>query len=214
MQMISIRESMPFFIIQTCLELLVQSPVLLLGFFSGAPSEVAGYAIASRIAFAMSFIYAVVSRLTLPKFSELCANSEWDEVRRVFLSSVGIMSLVTFPIAMIFILFSDFILALFGEEFTRFRDTFLVLVLLQIINVVTGPAGNLLMVDGYQRLFQSLVIVGLAVSLILSWVLIPKYDSLGAGLAVLGGYGFVNVASVIASVQMLRSRNCVKVSNG
>jgi O-antigen/teichoic acid export membrane protein len=114
------------------------------------------------------------------------------------------MLAVTLPFTMIFLFFATPILALFGGEFTQFSETFFVLVLLQSLNVLTGPAGNLLMMADQQKMFRNLVIVGLVLVLALSWVLIPKYNALGAALAVFLGYGFVNLSSFLAALRILK----------
>jgi O-antigen/teichoic acid export membrane protein len=95
---------------------------------------------------------------------------------------------------------------LFGDEFAGFSQTFFVLVLLQSLNVVTGPAGNLLIMTDRQNLFRNLVVIGLTLVLVASWVLIPRYDAFGAALAILLGYGFVNLSSLVAACLILKKR--------
>ena len=198
----SINPSAKFFIVQMGLELLVQSPVLLLGFFGASPSEISGYAISSRVALSLSFVYSIVNRIVMPNFSKYHSKGQWMAMRRDFQNAVLIMSIVSLPVALLFLLFAGSILELFGKEFSQFSDTFFVLVFLQILNVITGPAGNLLIMADQQDLFRNIVLIGLAIVLGLSFIFIPKYGAFGAAIAIMFGYGFVNLASFIISLRI------------
>jgi O-antigen/teichoic acid export membrane protein len=195
LQRIGFGSSFQFFIVQISLDLLVQLPIIWLGVVGSSPAQVSGYAVASRVALTLNFIYAVVNRIASPLFSRHHSAGNLLEMRREFFKAVVVMSSVAVPLAFFLLFFATPILSLFGEEFTQFSTTLYALVLLQTVNVLTGPAGNLLLMSGRQVFFRNLVLVGLLVVLVLSLILVPKYEAFGAALAMCAGYGFVNIAS-------------------
>ncbi|MFG6511436.1 MATE family efflux transporter [Sulfitobacter sp. M23905] len=200
---ISVRPSSQFFIVQMALELIVQLPVILLGVLGASPTAVAGYAIVSRISLMLGFIYSIVNRIVMPQFAQLHADRDWIEIARVFRRSILIMAAVSLPAAAVFMLFPSRILSLFGAEFAQYSNAFLILLLFQVINVLTGPAGNFLMMTDRQRLFRNLVLVGSALVLSFGLIFIPRFDAAGAAVAVLLGYGFVNVSSFALSLRII-----------
>jgi O-antigen/teichoic acid export membrane protein len=196
--------SAQFFVVQIGLELSVQSPVLLLGLLQHSSAEIAGYAIASRAALILSFVYAVTNRIVMPQFSQHYAQKSWLELKKDFSRSIMIMSTIAVPIAIAILILSKDLLAFFGGEFKRFSVALWILVLGQTIHVLTGPAGNLLLMADRHVLFRNLVFVGLILTVLVNIALIPELGAVGAAIALLVGYGFINISSLVFAWRLLR----------
>jgi len=155
-------------------------------FVSGAyvaPDDVAKLAAAQRTAMLISFILVAINLVVAPKFAKLYANNDVDGVKVVLKKTMAIVVVFAFPPVIFVVVFSDFVMAFFGDQFASAGLLLKILAVGQFFNVVTGPVGYLLIMSGFERDMRNIVLVVFVMSLFLHFSLTPLYGVVGSALS-------------------------------
>lgn len=177
-----VKVAAPLFFITGIHMLLNQSDIIMLGAILG-PEQAGVYAVSSRVASIVGFGIAAVNTISAPMFSELYSKGKTAQLQRIVTIGARGMSLVTLASATIIVIFSSFILGLFGEGFLEGQTVLFILLIGQCVNVLTGSVGTLMTMTGHQN--QAAIIFGVAaiVNIALNAALIPLYGMEGAAIA-------------------------------
>ena len=100
------------------------------------------------------------------------------------------------PIALIFVVASRDVLALFGKGFTVASTCLLVLVLGQFLNYVTGPVGLIINMSGWTRVQFWITAASLTLQIAMAFLLVPSMGIMGAAIANSAGVIAVNLLQV------------------
>ena len=141
--------------------------------------------VAIRIGILVSFVFLAFSSLLAPKIVSLIENGDSKKIYELSLLNISISSLSGLFVCMTFVIFGDFFLGLFGNEY---KDAYMILVLLSISNLIRvlyGPVDTIIMMAGKVKVMRYNLYISALVSLISSFLLIPKYGPIGAALALL-----------------------------
>lgn len=176
--------------------IIVWSPLLFLGVW-GSNEDVGIYNAASRTAMLTSFVLIAVNSIAAPKFSELHIKGDLKTIALVVCNSTNIMTLIASPILLIFIIFPDVILSLFGEEFKNGERVLIILAIGQFINVITGSVGYLLMMTGHERLVRNVLFYSAVLGVVLCNFLIQYFGVIGAAIAATIILSFQNIIMLI-----------------
>ncbi len=104
-----------------------------------------------RAAMLIGFILTSVNLITAPKFSEIYSTGDIHKLRIYAQKSTLLMiGASAFILTFIFI-FSDFIMSIFGNEFTKGTDILLIICLSQFFRVAFGSVSSLLNMTGNAR---------------------------------------------------------------
>lgn len=145
------------------------------------PEEIAGkYAIAFRIALLGSFALMAVNSAIGPKVSQLYNSNKIAEMMSEARKSTKLGFYISVPVMLITFIFPEFLLSIFGEEFTDAVLPLLILLVGQFFNTICGPTGVVLQLTGYQKVFRNIVLVSAAINILLNYMIIPHYGILGA----------------------------------
>lgn len=187
--------SFPMFLTSSMHMLIAQTDILMLGFMRGQ-NEVGVYSIALSLSLVNSFIIVSMNSIAAPKFSELYHSKKHDELRIVAKKTSKLIFWTSAPLAVGFLLFGEYILSVWGEEFRSAYWPLVFLTIGQLINAAAGPVGYFLDMTGHQNAFRNIVIVGGLLNIVLNIILIPGYGITGAAIASMIG---VSVWNIIAS---------------
>lgn len=178
------------------LTLLVSSAdTMLLGIFRPA-HEVGIYGIASRTVALVGFALVAVNNIAGPKFAELYRTGDMHGLNQAASSAMRINIAVTLPFLAVLFIAPDWVLKLFGHEFSMGGGVLAILALGQFINVITGPVGQLLIMTGNERGLRNVWLWSAGINLILNLALIPSQGMIGAAIANCIGVSVGNVLSV------------------
>lgn len=175
-----------------------QASLLLLGIWA-TEAEVGVYGTALRVALLTKFILVAVNSVVSPRIAALYENGSKEELDRISRQAVKICTLLATPPLFVFVFVPEFVLSLFGSEFTTGAVPLIVLAVAQFINVSTGPVGYLLIMTGRERMMRNVDVLATAVGLVLYVLLIPGYGATGAAVA----YGVSISARYLASALMV-----------
>ena len=158
------------------------SDVLILGMFATA-TDVGVYTAAARTALLMRFLLLANSSVAAPRFAALHAANDKEGVARLALRSTLLTTVASVPLLLVFLVFPEKILALFGPQFEAGAHVLIVLTIGQFVNAMTGPVGYLLNMSGFQRIEGRIAVVGALMTAGLCFALIPVWGVLGAAAA-------------------------------
>tara|TARA_B110000196_G_scaffold87258_2_gene75686 strand:+ start:9226 stop:10488 length:1263 start_codon:yes stop_codon:yes gene_type:complete len=186
----------------SCMTLLVQwSGVLVAGMFI-ASQELAFLSAAQRTAMLTSFVLVVVNMVVAPKYAKLWQQKKIAEIQKLAKLSTRAMIAMVLPVILVFIIFPEWIMQFFGEGFERGSLLLLIMSLGQFVNVATGSVGYLLTMSGHEKDFRRVTLFAGPLTVILSYLLIIQYDSLGAAIATAIGLSLQNIGALF----MVRKR--------
>lgn len=150
----------------------------------GVPADVGIFNVAMRTSLVLTFVLFAANNILLPKFSELISVGNRTDLEKMARNSVTIMSLLVVPIWFVVVLFSAQIMGWFGADFRSGAMALEIMAHAQLVNVLSGPAGDLLIMGGYERLTRFITLLSLLVNMLLCIVLIPSFGLDGAAVAV------------------------------
>ncbi len=177
--------------------------ILMLG--SIVDSKAAGlYHAATRGANLISLVFGAAIVPLGPVIARLYAAGDRNALQRVVSRSTWLVSLVSLPLALLFILAGSLFLRLFGAEFVAARWALAVLSLAQFFVVASGPVALILVMTGHERAATWGVGVGTVVNVALNAALIPPLGIEGAAIAT--GASFVITNAVLISEVKRRTR--------
>ncbi len=177
-----LKSSFPLFG-ATILNLIVTwSPTIVLGVVS-ASEQIGIFGVANRTASLASFFLVAINSVVAPKFATLYSQNKIKELQVVASSSATIVTVVATPFVLVCLIFSSSIMKIFGEDFVSGDFVFLILLIGQFVNILTGSVGMLLIMSGNESIYRNVMGLSTMLCLALSIFLIPLFEATGAALA-------------------------------
>jgi O-antigen/teichoic acid export membrane protein len=193
----SMKSALPSLFISTLMLLSAQ----LSGQFAVAQflssQELALFAASQKASTIITFILIAVNVVVAPKFSKAFINGNLRELDKIALSSSKIIILLAVPIFFILSIFSESVLSLFGNEYIESKNVFLILLIGQSINVVTGSVGYLLNMTGHEKDFRNVLLFSGPISILLSFLLTSYFGIIGAAIATAMAISLQNLLALI-----------------
>lgn len=155
---------------------------LLVGFFLSA-SHVGIYSVASRIAMLLIVIHAAFRSIFAPIVADLYDQKDSKVLSDLFKSVSTWMFTISFPISLLLIILAKPILQIVGPAFIDGAVVLMLLGFAQMVIAASGPSAIMLVMAGKPVLELLCNLIAFALSVILSFILIPRYGIIGAGLA-------------------------------
>ena len=129
-------------------------------------------------------------------FASLYKEGKIDQLRK--LSRLACRANIAAAMIPVFVcvVFPEFVMQLFGNEFVTAAPLLVVLSLGQLVNVATGSVGFLLIMSGNERTMKYITIVSSILSLTLLVTLSHWHGVLGAAWAMAVGLAIQNLAAL------------------
>ena len=177
-----LRESFPMFISTTITVFLGWIDSFVLGIYV-SDQEIGVYNVAIKIALGASFAMDAINSGLAPKVVRLYFDKKALEFRKLVQFSTNLNFVVTVGIVLVLIIFNQWLLGLFGEEFKSGFQVLLILSLVHLINSFMGSAAIIMQMIGYQKQYQNIAILALVINLGLNFLLVPQFGNNGAAVA-------------------------------
>jgi len=142
----------------------------------------------------IGLILVAANSIVAPKIAALYQNRDLHTLDRVIRRSAMLVLMIASPALLIFLLVPGFVMSIFGSEFTASADLLRVLAVGQLVNIVTGSVGFVLLMTENLRSILITSILMLITVAGLSFLLVPQFGAMGAALATTGS---LLVASII-----------------
>ena len=176
--------------------------VLILGDFV-EPDKIGIYNAAVRTAGIVNFVLIAVSAMATPKYAELYAKHQHDELRSYVIHTARWIFWPSLLSGILLILGGKYILLAFGPAFVDGYPVLVILVLSNLGVAATGNVDSLLIMTGQQRVCARVVIWTALAFIALNFTLIPLLGVIGAALAVWASLTFKFAWLVIIAKQRL-----------
>jgi len=176
-----VKTSLPLFSVNIMYILTLWTSTIVMGMYYGN-AQVGIYNVAVRTANLMSFVIVSINAIAAPVFAGLYHQNKFDQLKMTAQKLTSIMTVLTFPLLILLIIFAGNIMSIFGSQFSEGGSALIILVIGYYVNVTTGPVGILLMMSGNEKLMRNNLILITLLNIILSFILIPKYGIVGAAI--------------------------------
>ncbi|MBL0736218.1 oligosaccharide flippase family protein [Flavobacterium sp. GN10] len=158
---------------------------------------VAFYSVGVKIMTIISVIILTVNITVSAKIAEYFSSQNMIELKRTLQNSARLIFCISFPVIALISLFSEYVLSLFGHQYSIAQQSFLILIIGQGICSLFGSAPVYLNMTGRQHIFQIILIGAVILNFILNRFLIPIYGMTGAATAFFCSSFFWNFVSAV-----------------
>jgi O-antigen/teichoic acid export membrane protein len=169
--------------------------ILMVGFFL-AEASVGIYRIAVLVSGVLVLPLNAFNQLFPPVASQLYTDGDVTELQSVYETVTRWTLTVAIPPALVAVLYSPELLAVFGSEFSEGGLVLTLFAVSQLTNCAVGPSGYLLMMTDHQYLTMTNQWLLGALNVVLNYVFIMEFGLIGAALATAGVLSFINIIRV------------------
>jgi O-antigen/teichoic acid export membrane protein len=161
---------------------MVQTDRVALGFYQNAHA-VGVYAVAAGLVAYESIVLQSVNQIFAPVISDLHTRGAHAVLTRLFQTLTKWMLGLTFPMAIVMMIFARPIMRIFGHDFEAGWPILVIGSCGQLVNCAVGSVGYLLLMSGNQRRLIRVQIAMAAVMVFLCLWLVPLWGVMGAAAA-------------------------------
>lgn len=157
--------------------------VLILGNFV-EPDKIGIYNAAVRTASIINFVLMAMSATATPKYAELHARNQHDELRAYVVHTARWIFWPSLAGAIVLLVAGRYILLAFGPAFVDGYPVLCVLLLSNLVLAATGNVDSLLNMTGHQKVCARIMAWSGIAFIVLNFALIPLLGMIGAAIAV------------------------------
>jgi O-antigen/teichoic acid export membrane protein len=195
-----IRLAFPILLINGFTIFNIQFIIIILGSFTDT-TKVGAFGIAIRLSELVSVPLNVANLVLAPRIAQFYSERRTTELQKIIRLIVRLTAIVTIPIVGIFMIFPSYSLHLFGDSFVQARSPLLILLIVQIINVITGPDGYMLIMSGYQHIYRNIMLAGATINVIAAIICIHFWNDAGAAAAILISTLFIHAVTIFYCIK-------------
>ena len=153
---------------------IMEIDTILIGYFYDL-EQVAVYSVAKKIAMSISLLLVAVNSILGPKLSVFLKEKRKDEL--ILLLKNTFFLLISYAVLVLgcVISFDKEILLFFGTEFSANTEVLQILLIGQFVNIITGPVGYILIMNGNEKLICNIIVAINVLCLISYGVFTPIY---------------------------------------
>ncbi len=180
-----VKESWHIFIGHIAVSLYTVSTTFILGIFTN--NIIVGYYVAAqRLIFAIKGLMQPLLDAFYPHFARQIQQSKKSGFLQAKKLAMFVAAL-TFSVSSILFIFAEpIVLLILGENYTKSIIIFKILAFLPFIIGVSNVFGVLTMLNfGYKKEFSRVLLMGGLISLVISFILVPKFQDVGSAVSVL-----------------------------
>jgi O-antigen/teichoic acid export membrane protein len=163
----------------------------------GSTADAGIYRVLDRVSSLNVLVLTAVNAVVAPKIAGAFAERNIELLKKHVQAATKFTFWASLPIQIIVILFHSQVLGIFGKEFIAGSTALIITMLGQIVNSLAGPVGQILNMTDNQIFLRNASMIGLVITTLSSWVLIPIYGITGAAIASLINSLFINLICLI-----------------
>ncbi len=178
------RSLLPFTILVIMGTMNNELATVFLGFL-GSKESVAYFRVAMQAIVLLALGLQAVNSVTGPRIARLYRQGKMAETQKVLTQSVRLSVASSVPFALLLIVFGEpLVTLLFGVEYIPAAKLISILCIGQIVNVMMGSVGLVLNMTGNEKYTLKAQLITLLITVLLLCLLIPKFQAVGAAVAV------------------------------
>ena len=180
-----VYSSSGFFLLGVLYILNSRIDIFLLGLLRGN-EEVGIYNIVLKISEVISFGLVIINFVLAPVIAKLYATGEMVQLQVLIKKSAQMILLLSLPLVLLIFFFRENLLSFFGVDLLNGNKALAILCIGQLINVLCGSVGTVLIMTGHQKFSVYALVVSTVVNIILNILLTPRYGVVGTAIATAG----------------------------
>lgn len=159
-----------------------QVSILFLGFLASS-EDVGLFRVVATGAALVSFGLTAVNMALAPQVARLYAAGEIEKLQRVITLSTRVVAAISFPVALVFILWGKGLISLvFGAEYAHAAPALAILCVGQLVNASMGSVALVLNMTGHDKKNLIGVAAALVSNIVCGLLLIPYWGLIGAAI--------------------------------
>jgi len=198
-----LRFALPLSFSSFIYSVLNSTDVLFLAAFSTA-AQVGLYAAADRVSFLVLMPLIAFNTIFSPLIAEYHARGEHEQLANLSKLVTKWTFSLSLPVFLCFCVFREPILGIFSREYTAAGLVLMILSLANLIDAGVGSTGDLLVMTGHARVILANTIVAITVNISLSFLLVPRFNVLGAAIASALALVIPSVAGIVEVYWLLK----------
>ena len=156
--------------------------IFLLGVFKGNRA-VGVYNIVLKISEVIGFVLVIVNLIISPVIAKLYAAGDRFKLQLLMTKSAQLVFICAFPLFLLIVFFRKYILSFFGVSILGGDHALIILASGQLINILCGSVGTLLIMTGHQKVSLFSLAVATIFNITLNILLTPRLGLVGAAIA-------------------------------
>ncbi len=176
------KSSMPLFGLSLFQQIIIWAPTFLLAFWV-EDAQIGQFAIAQRVAIITSLFLIAFNTILTSKIGQFIAKGQKDLLEKTTQRATLLVLLLVLPVFLFLIIFANFTMSIFGNDFTGGGTLLQVLLIGKLIGVMLGPVGLILIVGGREKLMRNTMMVSAITIVGLNIILVPLIGTIGAAIA-------------------------------
>lgn len=169
-----------------------QVGTILVGALSGA-ADAGVFNVATRATTFISFIMLAATYPLMPLVARLYSAGDVHELQQVVVRAARVVLLFATPTGLVLVVLGSTILSVFGSGFDDGATAVRILAIGELVNVLTGFGGLVLVMTGHEKDLARSVGIGAVLNLGLSVLLIPTIGIEGAAIGTATGLACSNI---------------------
>jgi O-antigen/teichoic acid export membrane protein len=170
--------------------------VLFLAAFTTA-AQVGLYAAAERASIPVYMPLVALNTIFSPLIAEYYARGEYEQLTSMSRVVTKWSFSLSLPLFLCCCVFHNAILSIFGREYIAAGTVLIILSFGNLVDAGVGSVWNLLMMTGRTRIILANTTTALTVNILLSFLLVPRFNVIGAAVATALAVIILNVAGFI-----------------
>lgn len=200
-----VKSSLPMLFSASLILFLSWTDTVFLGIFN--PTEDVGiYNISLKIATLVGFSLQSLDSILAPKIAKAHSQDDKPTFEKLIKMAVRINFFFALFASLGLILFRNYILGFFGDEFLAGSGVLVILCVGQFVNALCGPTGVVFEMTGNQKIFRNLVFLAFIVNFGLDLVLIQPFGFYGAAISSIVSLSLWNLIGAIIAWRKFKVR--------
>ncbi len=162
------------------------------------------YQVAYRTSVMLALVLVAVNGVVAPRIAASHARGDRDGLCMTIRHANYLIIAVATPAVIFLLLFSEWVMSLFGEGFSQAGNVLLVLIVGQAVNLVAGPVGQVLTMTGHEKRLHRAFVIAFLAGLLVGVALIPTYGAVAAAAATAVSVVIVNLLAFADMVKCLK----------
>ncbi|GAB3713161.1 oligosaccharide flippase family protein [Flavobacterium koreense] len=177
-----IKNALPMMTSGLLLLLLNTTNVFMLGIMSTSKS-VGIYNASYKIGLLVLLVLASVNVIIGPKIAELFHKNKIAELKKIIHQSTYFTAIITLPIVLFLLVFNKDLLAILGSNYQEGSTVLTIIILSSFFSAISGNVDQILNMSNNQNTLLRINLICLVINILLCYILIPKYNIVGAAIA-------------------------------
>lgn len=176
------KNALPMMSSGLLLLLLNTTNVFMLGIMSTSKS-VGIYNASYKIGLLVLLVLASVNLIIGPKIAELYHKNKIAELKKIIHQSTYFTAIITLPIVLFLLVFNKDLLAILGSNYQEGSTVLTIIILSSFFSAISGNVDQILNMSNNQNTLLRINLICLVINILLCYILIPKYNIVGAAIA-------------------------------